>query len=84
MPISARDEGRGNQAVVDLSKEGLSPKFHQLDLNDTSTIEKFKEFLQQNYGGLDLLINNAGVALMVTKQPLVLFSYFHLQIINVL
>ncbi|XP_046552062.1 carbonyl reductase [NADPH] 1-like [Haliotis rubra] len=60
--LTARDEGRGQAAIADLNKEGLQPKFHQLDINDRSSIERLKSFLLSTYGGLDVLVNNAGIA----------------------
>lgn len=60
--ITARDESRGNKAVEELTKEGLSPKFHQLDIDDPPSIDRLRDFLQQTYGGLDILVNNAGIA----------------------
>ncbi|XP_070566130.1 carbonyl reductase [NADPH] 1-like [Ptychodera flava] len=60
--LTARDEGRGQQAVQDLEKENLHPKFHQLDITSKESIGKLKEFLEKNYGGLDVLVNNAAIA----------------------
>ncbi|XP_067663236.1 carbonyl reductase [NADPH] 1-like [Haliotis asinina] len=60
--LTSRDEGRGQAAIADLNKEGLQPKFHQLDINDRSSIERLKSFLQTTYGGLDVLVNNAAIA----------------------
>ncbi|XP_067663237.1 carbonyl reductase [NADPH] 1-like [Haliotis asinina] len=60
--LTSRDEGRGQAAIADLNKEGLQPKFHQLDINDQSSIERLKSFLQTTYGGLDVLVNNAAIA----------------------
>ncbi|XP_046567679.1 carbonyl reductase [NADPH] 1-like [Haliotis rubra] len=60
--LTSRDEGRGQTAIADLNKEGLQPKFHQLDINDRSSIEQLKSFLLSTYGGLDVLVNNAGIA----------------------
>ncbi len=48
-----------------LTKEGLKARFHQLDLDDPTSIDRIKQFLQKNYGGLDLLVNNAGIAYRV-------------------
>lgn len=60
--LSARDVGRGNAAVEGLKKEGLSPLFHQLDINDPNSIRTARDFFKEKYGGLDVLINNAGIA----------------------
>ena len=62
----ARDEGRGQASVELLQKEGLSPKFHQLDITDKSSVEALKDFLVNTYGGLDILVNNAAIAYKVS------------------
>lgn len=60
--ISARDVGRGTAAVESLKAEGLNPLFQQLDINDHSSVCAARDFFQQEYGGLDVLVNNAGIA----------------------
>ncbi|XP_060070223.1 carbonyl reductase [NADPH] 1-like [Ylistrum balloti] len=65
--LTARNEELGIKAVEDLKKEGLHPKFHILDLTKPETINKLKIFLQETYGGLDLLVNNAGIAYKVSS-----------------
>ena len=49
--LTARDESRGQEAVKLLQGEGLTPKFHQLDIASCDSISKVKEFLKANYGG---------------------------------
>ena len=71
--LSARDEGRGQAAVEELKKEGLSPKFHQLDITDHASIVKLAGFLKEKYGGIDILVNNAGIAYKVGLQKIVSF-----------
>ncbi|XP_059312701.1 (+)-neomenthol dehydrogenase-like isoform X2 [Lycium ferocissimum] len=46
-----------------LKECGLSNNviFHQLDVTDTSTIAKLKDFIKARFGKLDILVNNAGV-----------------------
>ena len=61
----ARDVGRGQAAVAELEKEGLKPKFHQLDISNTQSITLLRDYLKEKYGGLDLLVNNAAVAYKV-------------------
>eukprot|EP00090_Calanus_glacialis_P001769 TRINITY_DN11303_c0_g1_i4.p1 TRINITY_DN11303_c0_g1~~TRINITY_DN11303_c0_g1_i4.p1 ORF type:complete len:289 (+),score=72.71 TRINITY_DN11303_c0_g1_i4:69-935(+) len=60
--LTARDEARGLAAVESLKNEGLNPKFHLLDLGNEATIVKLRDFMKENYGGIDVLVNNAGMA----------------------
>lgn len=60
--LTARDAKRGQQAVSELNNMLLHPKFHQLDIDDLASIRKFRDHLRDNYGGLDVLVNNAGIA----------------------
>ncbi|KAK3591765.1 hypothetical protein CHS0354_019537 [Potamilus streckersoni] len=66
--LTARDEDRGMKAVEDLKKEGLNPLFHQLDISDPTSIQTLKAFLQKQYGGLDILVNNAAIANKLDAQ----------------
>ncbi|XP_048865350.1 carbonyl reductase [NADPH] 1 [Brienomyrus brachyistius] len=60
--LTARDVGRGTAAVESLKAEGLQPLFHQLDITDPASVRVARDFLKEKYGGLDVLINNAGIA----------------------
>ncbi|CAH1780752.1 unnamed protein product [Owenia fusiformis] len=60
--LTARDETRGQEAVASLEKEGLKPKFHQLNIDDLASIQRLRDFLKSTYGGLDVLVNNAAIA----------------------
>jgi carbonyl reductase 1 len=60
--LTSRDAERGKEAVKKLEGEGLKPKYHQLDITSDESVTKLKEFLQQEYGGLDALVNNAAIA----------------------
>nr|XP_003420697.1 carbonyl reductase [NADPH] 1 [Loxodonta africana] len=60
--LTARDEARGRAAVQQLQAEGLSPRFHQLDIDDLQSIRALRDFLPREYGGLNVLVNNAGIA----------------------
>jgi len=51
--------------MATLQKEGLHPKFHQLDIDDQESIQVLRQFLVDTYGGLDILVNNAGIAYKV-------------------
>ncbi|XP_011695639.1 PREDICTED: carbonyl reductase [NADPH] 1-like [Wasmannia auropunctata] len=60
--LTARDTTRGLNAVSELKKQGLDPKFHQLDITDDNSVYTFRDYLQDTYGGLDVLVNNAAIA----------------------
>ena len=60
--LTSRDEGRGRAAVEDLEKEGLKPKYHLLDICDEASVVKLRDFMKESYGGIDVLVNNAGIA----------------------
>ncbi|XP_032888320.1 carbonyl reductase [NADPH] 1-like isoform X1 [Amblyraja radiata] len=60
--LTARDTERGQQALQKLQEEQLKPLFHQLDIGDLDSIQKLRVFMLQEYGGIDVLVNNAGIA----------------------
>lgn len=60
--LTARDVGRGQEAVASLASDGLKAMFHQLDINDMNSITTAAAYFKEKYGGLDVLINNAGIA----------------------
>lgn len=47
------------QAVAELERRGLSPRFHQLDLDDEASAMALRDHLEREHGGLDVLVNNA-------------------------
>ncbi|CAH9106829.1 unnamed protein product [Cuscuta europaea] len=59
--LTSRETGVGEEAVKVLQEGGLNVVFHQLDILDPLSIETFANWLKEEYGGLDILINNAGV-----------------------
>ena len=63
--LTSRSEERGQAAVKTLREEGLDPKFHVLDIGNEQTIVKLREFIEEKYGGIDVLVNNAGIAFNV-------------------
>ena len=60
--LTARNEQYGRDAVKRLEGEGCSPKFHQLDITSDESVERLKTYLEKQYGGLDVLVNNAAIA----------------------
>ncbi|XP_045396589.1 carbonyl reductase [NADPH] 1-like [Lemur catta] len=72
--LTARDAARGQAAVKQLQAEGLSPRFHQLDIDDLQSIRALRDFLRREYGGLDVLVNNSGIAFKTADT-----TPFHIQ-----
>ncbi|KAG5885578.1 hypothetical protein JTB14_003776 [Gonioctena quinquepunctata] len=66
--LTSRDIARGKEAVERLKQLGLEPLYHKLDVTDQSSIDTFKKFIETSHGGLDLLVNNAGVRLKVRSE----------------
>lgn len=60
--LAARDVGRGEAAVARLRSEGLDLVFEQLDICDAASVERFRSAVEEKYGGIDVLCNNAGIA----------------------
>lgn len=68
--LTSRDEKRGKSAVEELNKLGLNPHYHQLDIDDESSVTRLRDYLQTRYGGLDALVNNAAIAFkMAATEP---------------
>eukprot|EP00210_Caulerpa_lentillifera_P001284 g1238.t1 len=60
--LTARDSGRGHAAVAELRQEGLHPVFHELDVTSLDSIRRLKSFIKANFGRVDVLVQNAGIA----------------------
>lgn len=61
MYLTARDVTKGNDALKKLDELNLKANFHQLDVNDQDSCDKFGDYLKNKYGGIDVLVNNAGI-----------------------
>ncbi|GAB5362926.1 hypothetical protein AAMO2058_000840500 [Amorphochlora amoebiformis] len=60
--LTARSTERGAAACDALKKDGLEVQFHLLNIDDKKSIATFSEWIRKEYGGLDILVNNAAVA----------------------
>jgi NAD(P)-dependent dehydrogenase (short-subunit alcohol dehydrogenase family) len=54
--VGARDRGRGQAAA-----QALGARFVQLDVTDSESALRVAEWIDQEYGRLDVLVNNAGI-----------------------
>lgn len=59
--LGARDEKKGEEAAQILKSEGLDVDFLHLDVDNYETHKSVANYIQEKYGKLDILINNAGV-----------------------
>ena len=59
--LTARAVEKGQDAAEKLKDEGLNVTFHQLDIIDSDSIDNFYDTLLNDYGRLDVLINNAAI-----------------------
>ena len=68
MTSVCRDEARGREAVAGLAREGLHPRYHALDITDEAAITRLRDLLREQHGGIDVLVNNAGVCFPADTQ----------------
>lgn len=61
--LTARDREKGLQAVKDLQQQGFDAHFVIVDMEDPSTFEPARNSIEQQFGQLDVLVNNAGFAI---------------------
>lgn len=59
--LTARDEKRGGDAAKKLQAAGLDVVFHQLDVTDAKSIQTLAVWLDKEYTGPDILVNNAAI-----------------------
>ena len=67
---SARNEELGKKALAEITSQGISNvKYQQLDITDNASIARFAKYIKDTHGGLDVLINNAAIAIFVRAVP---------------
>ncbi len=67
--IGARSKARGAEVETKFTKEGLSAVFVPIDVTDHTTIKAVANLIRDRYGRLDVLINNAGIAIDAGTPP---------------
>lgn len=59
--ITARGEQRGREKEAELRGRGLDVSFFSCDVADMTSCQRLFDYVDKNAGGVDILINNAGV-----------------------
>lgn len=61
--LTGRDEKKGSYLVRKIrNTTDCNAKFYAVDVRNTSSIEEFREYLEINEGGIDVIVNNAAIA----------------------
>lgn len=60
--------GRGMAAVQRLNAQGLTVKFHELNIKYQFSINKLRDFVKKNYDGINLLVNYAAIPLCTSSN----------------
>lgn len=66
--LGARDEARGKEAEAKLKNENLDVHFLHLDVDKPETHESARQFIEENFGKLDILVNNAAIFIDESKD----------------
>ncbi|XP_052194870.1 (+)-neomenthol dehydrogenase-like isoform X1 [Diospyros lotus] len=71
--LTARDEKKGIEALDKFKGSALSEYviFHQLDVADTSSVASLADFIRNQFGKLDILVNNAAITGVITNTDAV-------------
>ena len=59
--LGSRDEARGQEAAASLAQDGGQVEAIVIDLAASATFENARKLIEERFGRLDVLINNAGV-----------------------
>ena len=60
--VGARDLGRGEEAATELKASGANSHAVRLDVTDEASIAEAARRIEEEFGGLDVLVNNAAIA----------------------
>ena len=58
--LTSRKEVDGQKAMASLASFSQQLSYHRLDVNEDESVAKIKAFVEQEFGRLDVLVNNAG------------------------
>jgi NAD(P)-dependent dehydrogenase (short-subunit alcohol dehydrogenase family) len=59
--LTSRDQTLGQQAAQSLAQQGLSVAHFVLDVTNGRSIQRLQQAVEERFGGIDVLVNNAGI-----------------------
>jgi NAD(P)-dependent dehydrogenase (short-subunit alcohol dehydrogenase family) len=59
--LGSRDERKGEEAAAELTRDGLKVLAVRLDVTDDSSVEELRRWVEERFGRLDVLVNNAAI-----------------------
>lgn len=66
--IGARNPDLGKKAECQLRETGLDCRFLELDVTDEMSVQKAAAYVENKFGKLDVLVNNAGIFLDTPRK----------------
>ncbi|MFB2836807.1 SDR family oxidoreductase [Floridanema evergladense] len=72
--LTSRDEFKGKAAAEKLESEGLEVSSYPLDVTNAESVEKLAQFIRDRFGKLDILVNNAAIALDFSAEGSTVFQ----------
>ena len=61
--LTSRDPIQGQAALSEITEMDSKIVYHQLDITDQDSIDKLQTYIKEEFGRLDVLVNNAGIYL---------------------
>jgi NAD(P)-dependent dehydrogenase (short-subunit alcohol dehydrogenase family) len=68
--LGSRDEAKGREAAAGVAREGLDVHVRVVDVADDDSVRRLGDSVLGEFGRLDVLVNNAGIAID-TGQPVI-------------
>jgi NAD(P)-dependent dehydrogenase (short-subunit alcohol dehydrogenase family) len=61
--VVGRNEGRGNQVIAEIKQSGGEAEFFKAEMTSEPEVKQMIENVAASFGGIDILINNAGLVI---------------------
>ena len=82
LAICARDEAELQRARADLEARGMTVHTGRCDVSDRQDVERFIADVVRRFGGVDLLVNNAGIIKVGPVETMTVSDYEEVMRVN--